>query len=131
MHLVIRVIVDGVSQSITFRGGIASPRRINGSFATSDAAMQAAIEKHPFYKKKYELVKTINMSPKPAPAKVVEKVPEIEKPEPYVSKAKNAQEARQELNRKFSIKLGELKNSAAILDKAEDFNIVYPDWERP
>ncbi len=130
MHLVIRVNVDGQNIPISLEGGINSPRRINGSYSTNDPKLQAAIEKHPGYGKKFQLTKTINMNPAPPP--VVEDPAEVvkEKPQAYISPAKNATQAKAELNKKFKISWSNLKNIPAVLKFAEEFNIEYPNWER-
>ncbi len=127
MHLVITVQVSNRQQTVSMDGGITSPRRINGAFTTNNPFLQAAIEKHPEFGKSFELIKTVKIETAPPPVEKKEEEPEVVK---YVSKAKNAQEARQELRDKFHIKLSELKNAAAVLNQAEKFNISYPDWER-
>ena len=127
MHLVLSVRFEGEHKAVSLEGGMSSPRRVNGAFSTTDPKLQAAIEAHPDFRKTFELVKTINMNP--APAKKEPEEPVL-KPEIYVSEAKNAQEARQELNKKYNIPFNSIKNAAAVLKQADELNIEYPNWER-
>ena len=131
MHLVISIVIDGQTLSIEFGGGMSSPRRVNGSFSTTDPKIQAALERHGLYNKTFELVKVINQKPAPAPVPPPEPEPEPKEIQPaYVSKAKNAQQAKFELNKKFKVAWSNLKNVDAVLAMAEKFNIDYPEWER-
>ncbi len=133
MHLTITIRIKGEPVQITFEGGSAAPRRINGDYSTTDPVKQVAIENHPKYGKSFELVKTIDMSTG-KPFQPTYKAPEAEKPveaKGIVSEAKNSQEAKYELNKKYNIPWSQLKNAAAVLDHAEKLDISYPNWERP
>ena len=127
MHLVLSIKYQGENKSISLDGGMSSPRRVNGSFSTSDAKLQEAIERHPDFGKSFELVRVIQMEPT-APAGEPEK-PEP-KPDVYISDAKNAQQAREELNKKFNIPYNSIKNAKSVLEQADKLNIQYPQWER-
>ena len=132
MNLSICVSVNGQYQMVDFTGGITAPRRVNGGFSTPCPTLQKAIESHGDFNKSFTLERAIRMGPEPIP------VPEVKKPvveetlkEPsFISKAKNAQEARQELNKKFHISYSRLKNAAMVLDMAKELNIAYPEWIR-
>jgi hypothetical protein len=112
---------------IDFTGGTTSPRRINGEYVTGDPKLQAMLERHPDFNKDFELVRTFD--PDPAPV-VAEEEPVADTPAKTISKAKNSQEAKEELNKKYKISYSQLKNSDMILSAAERFGIVYPNWER-
>jgi hypothetical protein len=57
LNLSTEVEVNGVIRTIKFKGGIASPRRVNGSLTTTDPALQAAIEADPCFGKSWKLYK--------------------------------------------------------------------------
>ncbi len=128
MHLTINILLNGENTSIDFDGGITSPRRINGSFSTTNPKIQAALESHYAFNKSFELVRTVDSSPAPVVKKEEEQ--KETKSNVIISRAKNAQEARQELNKKYGISYSYIKNAAAVLEKAAEFNIEYPNWER-
>lgn len=150
LSLTICVKVDGSDVYCDFSGGMNSPRRLNGSFGTSNPKLQAAIEKHPRFGVSFNLSKVVNIgNPDPEPATIVTPdgtninvpvgsvvvEPEVkEQPEPekevenYISQAKNGQEAKNELNRKFQVPWSRLKNLTQTRSEAAKLNIVYPNW---
>jgi hypothetical protein len=133
MSISILVTVDGVEQYVDFTGGTNSPQRVNGSYSTNNSKMQAAIEKHPGFKRTFELIKTIDTTPAPVPVKEpvkepVEKSTDVNINDPFISRAKTFWEAKQELNQKFKVSHSRIKNAAAVREMAKQFNVEYPNW---
>lgn len=142
--------VEGQQLYIDFDGGFNHPRRQNGSYSTANPKIQAALEKHPRFKSDFGLVKIIQLDSPiiqahvvtptgdtigvPQGSKVIEPEP-VPEPEPeakddqYISRVKNGQDAKMELNRKFKIPWSRLKNLAQVKSEAAKLNIVYANWK--
>ncbi len=116
-----------VKVSCSFTGGASTPVRITGSYRTTDPKIQKALERHPWFNIEYFLQNTIAKDPVPVPS------PEKEAPrgnEKIVSEAVSAQQAREELNKKYGVSFSKMRNSEAVLAKAAELGIVYPKWVR-
>jgi hypothetical protein len=136
LSLTVCVVKAGNVVNCEFAGGIKSPQRVNGSFSTSDPETQMQLEANPRFNKDYYLLKTVEIAPAPIPVPtpipaaipVAENIPVVSEKEGHVSDATNAQQAREELNAKFGISFSKLKNTAAIMQFAEEYKISYPNW---
>lgn len=126
-YVSLTVIVAVGDKKITceFTGGMTSPASINGSFKTRDAGVQKALESHPWFNREFFLEKTITGG---TPSRAENKEP-VEDEKKIVSKAVNANEAREELNKVYGVSFSKIKNMQNILAKAKELGIVYPDWE--
>ena len=80
LDLTTEVMVDGKIKTIRLKGGIMSPRRINGSYTTNDPKIQEAIEAAPGFNKRFKLHRDWGEAEKTvdAPKKVI--TPEITGP---------------------------------------------------
>ena len=150
LSLTVCINVDGREIYCDFNGGFNSPRRQNGSFATSNPKIQAALERHGRFKTHFDISKVVQME-SPANEVIVvtpegikigvpqgsvivepEPVPEPEispEPDKYISRVKNGQEAKDELNKKFGVPWSRLKNLTQTLSEASKNNVVYANWK--
>lgn len=104
---------------IRFNNGSVSSRGIDPAlFVTSNPVIQAAIEASPIYGKKIKLVHEY---------KEEEKVPEADTGNVFPD-IKNMLAAKELLRSKFEVELSELQNKDAILAKAEELGIKFPNW---
>lgn len=132
--LSIYISINGSGMGCTFSGGTSFPKKLNGTFSTTKPEVQAALEAHPWYNKMFSLVDTsvIGQQPFAAVEPAKEQPPQEEEPategEVYLSPAKNAQEAKKELNIKFNIPWSRLKNARQVKREAAERNIQYPNW---
>ena len=58
LDLTTEVMVNGQIKIIRLKGGIMSPRRINGTYTTNDPDIQEAIEASPGFNKRYKLLRS-------------------------------------------------------------------------
>ncbi len=129
LALTIMLEVDGQIIPCGFTGGMNHPRRLNGTYSTSNPKIQDAIESHPRYKKMFDLVKVVQMKPREAPATPV-KEQKAEVVELYESEADTGQKAKEELNKRYGVPWSKLKNLAMVDKEAQRLGITYPNWER-
>lgn len=126
LHTEVELKKDGekVKRRIDFTGGQRAPRRINGRFTTTDPEIQEAIEKHPSYGTKFTLMKGKKGAQKAKPK-------EPEGSEKVVNKdVTTVPEAKAFLTdseKEFGVKLSEIQNKEAILSKAKELNVEFPN----
>ena len=111
----------------SFTGGINTPQRITGSFVTEDPIIQRAMEAHPWFNKDFYLFKASEVRP-PAVQQKPEPEPQPELPVEVESGATGAQEAREELNKKYGVPFSRLRNAEAIRKEADELGVKYPQW---
>ena len=149
MTLITAVEVDEIGYVCEFKGGKYFPEKINGTFATSNAKIQKAIESHERYGGDFILIRTIE-DLKPVvkePVKPVEPVLpvepalptiDVETPEPttitptgevLVNEVKNGQDAKLYLNKNFDIPFSRLKNTQMVMNESKIANLIYPNWK--
>ncbi len=118
LHLNISIRLDGKHKTIEFTGGYEYPRRVNGSFTTANPRIQEALEAHPKFGTRFILQSM----------EVPSAAEEVKEHKVILSEAKNALEAKTELNRKYKVPWSMLKNSTMVKSVASELGIQYPDW---
>ncbi|MCK9333574.1 MAG: hypothetical protein M0Q19_10485 [Candidatus Cloacimonetes bacterium] len=104
----------------SFDGGTLSPRRINGSFSTSDPFTQEALESLPDFGTGF-FIERDNAADAPA-AVVVEDTEQV-------LGVKNITEAKKYLTERYvTITYSQLKNKPMVLKVMENLNINFPEW---
>lgn len=104
----------------SFDGGALSPRRINGSFSTSDPFTQEALESLPDFGTGF-FIERDNAADAPA-AVVVEDTEQV-------FGVKNITEAKKYLTERYvTITYSQLKNKPMVLKVMESLNINFPEW---
>lgn len=104
----------------SFDGGTLSPRRINGSFSTSDPFIQEALESLPDFGTGF-FIERDNAADAPA-AVVVEDTEQV-------LGVKNITEAKKYLTERYvTITYSQLKNKPMVLKVMENLNINFPEW---
>lgn len=136
LSLSVAIKIDGENRFIDFDGGYVHPRRMNGTYSTSNPKIQESLEKHPFYKKEFDLVKVFESPEEKAVTKeakepveeatVIEAAPQ--KDDHIVSEAANGQQAKEELNKKHGIPWSRLKNLEMVRAESKILGIIYPNW---
>lgn len=151
MVKVIAVEVDGIGYPCEFKGGRYFPERINGTFATSNAKIQKAIEEHEGFGGDFILLRTIEETKPVVKEPVKEEVKEpvlpiepivptidVENPEPttttptgevLVNEVKNGQDAKLYLNKHFDVPFSRLKNTELTMKEAKIANLIFPNWK--
>lgn len=150
LSLTLCIEADGQSRFIQFTGGFKSPRRQNGSFSTTNTTIQTTLEKHPRFNVDFALTKVTQINSPgeqvqvltpdgvsigvPEGSVIIEaaKKPEVvdqPKKEGYISRVKNGQLAKDELNKVFGVPWSKLKNLDQVRSEAAKLNIVYSDWK--
>ncbi len=104
-----------------FRGSIRYPEHIRGSYTTKRKEIQDKLEAHPLFNKQFKLENTN------ANDRMIAKhdIPEQEYTE--VKDITSLNKAKQYMNKKYGVKLSEMKNRNEVLGKAEELFIVFPD----
>lgn len=155
MRLVLTVEINGgIPVECDFKGGKYFPYRENGTYRTSNKAIQEALEAHERYPGDFRLTKTIEEVKEPVkvPEPVKEVVPVITEttkettveetkvivPEPpratadgtiLVSEVNNSQEAKLYLNRNFDVPFSRLKNTEMVMKETKLANLSFPNWK--
>jgi len=120
---------EKVKKRISFTGGMRKPQRVNGKFTTADEKLQKAIESSPGYGKKFILMKgkgkgMIANAEKQAPKKDEGNEPIVAEEVKTISDAKNFLTDK---DNDLGVKVSEVPNKEAILQKAKELNVEFPN----
>lgn len=113
--------MGGGTVRVEFTGGrISSNGILPATYKTGNPLVQSAIENSDKFKNgTIKLLRVIGEE---------EKIVVVKEDENVFEDVKNSQEAKAILMEQFGVALSELGNKAAILEKAKELKVVFPNW---
>lgn len=135
LHLATEVWVkspDGQGKTkrrVVFSGGIRSPRRIPGTFSTNDPVLQEALESDTGFNKSWRLKKEklLEKEKQEVANTIKESMPEEQPASLVVDDVTTVKSAKEYLTEKHGIKVSELPNRNAVIAKAKEVNVEFPN----
>lgn len=123
--------IKGKDVPIHFSGGVIYPRRINGSYSTSDPDIQKALENDHRNGEIWKCISKIPLFKKPEVETLegeTAEVPETPAKTRKVPEIKTVQDAKEYLaSRLDGISKATLTNKAKVLEVAARYNIIFPN----
>ena len=132
--LITYVIVDGKEETIEFAGGYRTPTKVKGTYTTSDAKIQKAIESCGGYGNQFVLISTeLEKDDSGKKEQKQENQPgnteggNTEGGFTEVPEVKNAQAAKEYLTTNHKISPSLLPNKAKIFEVAQEYKVSFPN----
>lgn len=130
--LITYVMVDGKEETIEFTGGYRTPVKVKGTYTTSDAKIQKAIESCGGYGNQFVLISTEVDKEEKKPDGTGNEPGNNEGGNPdggftEVPEVKNAQAAKEYLITNHKVSSSLLPNKAKILEVAQEHKVSFPN----